>query len=160
MKVHIDNWWFPFDFNHFQHLLILPFVARANWLSKELLSFPTIQRWRVRMLPLLSQCFYDMFTFLFQRLLRNVFYQALGSRKLTVSTWNPFKIFRRIRNIYKRLGSKNISGNLKGEGLVQGGIVIFDKLGARYAYREETGMEVPTDDIIAVVRHIRSEADQ
>lgn len=101
-----------------------------------------------------------MFTFLFQRLLRNVFYQALGSRKLTVSTWNPFKIFRGIRNIYKRLGSKNISGNLKGEGLVQGGIVIFDKLGARYAYREETGMEVPTDDIIAVVRHIRSEADQ
>jgi hypothetical protein len=112
------------------------------------------------MLPLLSQCFYDMFTRLFQRLLRNVFYQALGSRKLTVSTWNPFKIFRGIRNIYKRLGSKNISGNLKGEGLVQGGIVIFDKLGARYAYREETGMEVPTDDIIAVVRHIRSEADQ
>lgn len=49
---------------------------------------------------------------------------------------------------------------MKGEGLVQGGIVIFDKSGARYAYREETGMEVPIDDIIAVVRHIRAEADQ
>jgi hypothetical protein len=95
-----------------------------------------------------------------QRLPRNTFYKALGSRKLTVSTWNPFKIFRGIRNIYKRLSKKNISGNMKGEGLVQGGIVIFDKSGARYAYREETGMEVPIDDIIAVVRHIRAEADQ
>jgi hypothetical protein len=84
----------------------------------------------------------------------------LGSRKLSVSTWNPWKIFRGIRKIYKRLGRKNISGNLKGEGLVQGGIIIFDKSGARYAYREETGMEIPTDDLIAVVRHIRAEADQ
>lgn len=43
---------------------------------------------------------------------------------------------------------------------MQGGIIIFDKSGARYAYREETGMEIPTDDLIAVVRHIRAEADQ
>ena len=88
---------------------------------------------------------------------RQVFYEALGSRKLSISTWNPFKIFKGIRKIYKRLGRKNISGNLKGEGLVQGGIVIFDNSGARYAYREETGMEVPDDDIIAVVRHIKAE---
>jgi len=65
-----------------------------------------------------------------------------------------------MRNIYKRLGRKNISGNMKGEGLVQGGIVIFDKSGARYAYREETGSEVPIDDIIAVIRHIKAEADK
>lgn len=92
--------------------------------------------------------------------IRNIFYEALGSRKLSVSTWNPWKIFKGIRKIYKRLGKKNISGNLKGEGLIQGGIVVFDKFTARYAYREETGVEVPVDDIIAVVRHIRAEANQ
>ena len=91
---------------------------------------------------------------------RNVFYSALGSRKLSVSSWNPLKIFRGIRSIYRRLAKKNISGNLKGEGLVQGGIIIFDKTGARYAYREETGAEVPVDDIIAVVRHIRAEDEK
>jgi len=39
------------------------------------------------------------------------------------------------------------------EGLVQGRVVIFDREGkARYAYREETGFEVPVNDIIAAVR--------
>ena len=39
-------------------------------------------------------------------------------------------------------------------------MVIFDKTGARYAYREETGNEVRVDDIVAVVRHIRGETDK
>ena len=77
-----------------------------------------------------------------------------------MSSWNPIKIFRGMRNIYRRLAKKNISGNLKGEGLVQGGIILFDKTGARYAYREDTGAEVPVDDIIAAVRHIRAEDEE
>eukprot|EP01082_Thalassiosira_pseudonana_P015436 g14452.t1 g14452 contig9:1860263-1861394(+) len=89
---------------------------------------------------------------------QTAFYSALGLRKLKVSTWNPIKIVMGIRNMYKRLARKNISGNMKGEGLVQGGIIIFDKTGtARFAYREETGIEVPIDDIIAVVRHLKAE---
>ena len=96
--------------------------------------------------PLIAFCF------------RTAFYSALGLRKLKVSTWNPIKIVMGIRNMYKRLARKNISGNMKGEGLVQGGIIIFDKTGtARFAYREETGIEVPIDDIIAVVRHLKAE---
>lgn len=86
------------------------------------------------------------------------FYTALGTRKMTVSSWNPWKIFKGIRGVYKRLKEKNISGNMKGEGLLQGGIIIFDKNGsARYAYREETGFEVPINDIIAAVRNIKAE---
>lgn len=103
---------------------------------------------------------YNMTQYTILSVFRNTFYEALGSRKLKVTSWNPFRIFRGIRNVYKRLGQKNISGNLKGEGLVQGGVVIFDKTGARCAYREETGNEVPVDDIVAVVRHIRGESDE
>jgi hypothetical protein len=63
-----------------------------------------------------------------------------------------------MREVYKRLKMKKIAGNLKGEGLIQGGIIIFDKTGkARYAYREETGSEVPIDDIISAVKIVRGE---
>ena len=64
-----------------------------------------------------------------------------------------------MREVYKRLKAKKISGNLKGEGLIQGGIIIFDKHGkARYAYREETGSEIPIDDIIRAVRMVRGDS--
>ena len=54
---------------------------------------------------------------------------------------------------------KKISGNLKGEGLIQGGIIIFDKHGkARYAYIEQTGSEIPIDDIIRAVRMVRGDS--
>lgn len=88
-----------------------------------------------------------------------IFYDALGLRKMSLKpkSWNPLKIIRGFREMSKRLSKKNISGNLKGEGLVQGGIIIFDKNGkARYAYREETGFEVPINDIIAAVRTVKS----
>lgn len=92
-------------------------------------------------------------------LFRVSFYSALGSRKLSLSTWNPFKLWRGMREVYKRLKVKKISGNLKGEGLIQGGIIIFDKLGkARYAYREETGSEIPIDDIIRAVKLVRGDS--
>lgn len=87
------------------------------------------------------------------------FYTALGTRKLKISTWNPIKIFSGLRNVSKRLSKKNISGNYKGEGIVQGGVIIFDATGkARFAYREETGSEIPVEDIVAVVRELRAES--
>lgn len=76
---------------------------------------------------------------------------------MAVRSWNPVKIFRGIRAVIKRLKGKDISGNMKGEGLLQGGIILFDKNGqARYAYREETGFEVPVDDIVAAVETIKA----
>jgi hypothetical protein len=64
-----------------------------------------------------------------------------------------------MREVYKRLKVKKISGNLKGEGLIQGGIIIFDKHGkARYAYIEQTGSEIPIDDIIRAVRMVRGDS--
>lgn len=108
--------------------------------------------------PGLTEFQSDFFPYPLYRDEEITFYTALGMRKMKAASWNPYKIFRGIRNVMKRLKGKNISGNMTGEGLVQGGIIIFDKSGkARYAYREETGFEVPVDDIVAAVKTLNSE---
>lgn len=57
-----------------------------------------------------------------------------------------------------RLAEKKLEGNLKGEGMVQGGIIIFGKDGkARFAYEEETGKDLPVNDILAAVRAVDAE---
>ncbi|KAK1742550.1 hypothetical protein QTG54_007115 [Skeletonema marinoi] len=108
--------------------------------------------------PGLYDFYNDYFTYPLYKDESQTFYTALGTRKLAISTWNPIKMFRGMRNMSKRLSKKNISGNYKGEGIVQGGIIIFDAAGkARFAYREKTGSEVPVEDIIAVVKELRKE---
>lgn len=108
--------------------------------------------------PGLTEFQSDFFPYPLYRDEEMTFYSALGTRKLKATTWNPWKIFKGIRKVIKRLKEKNISGNMVGEGLVQGGIIIFDKnRKARYAYREETGSEVPVDDIVAAVQMVNLE---
>ena len=67
-------------------------------------------------------------------------------------------LYKSYRKLSERLQSKNITGNMKGEGLVQGGIIIFDKAGVA-AYREETGSEIPIRDILLAIRAVRDEDD-
>lgn len=88
-----------------------------------------------------------------------VFYNDFfGGQKLGLRTWNPVRLFRGMRSMSKRIEGKSIDGNLIGEGFVQGGVVLFDRDGkARYAYREETGRELPFDDIAAAALAIREE---
>jgi hypothetical protein len=87
-----------------------------------------------------------------------VFYDEFyGSKKLKLTTYNPLRLYRGYKDMTKRLNDKGLSGNLKGEGLVQGGIIIFGRDGKpKYAYEEETGKEVPVDDIIAAVDAIKA----
>mmetsp|Transcript_8483 Transcript_8483/g.17446 ORF Transcript_8483/g.17446 Transcript_8483/m.17446 type:complete len:109 (-) Transcript_8483:247-573(-) len=91
------------------------------------------------------------------------FYSALGDRKLKVpvrSLLNPFKAYKYVKEMNKRLASKNIEGNFKGEGLKQGGVIIFDKEGiVKYAYLEETGSVLPVADILNAVRAVGGEDD-
>lgn len=88
-----------------------------------------------------------------------VFYnEFLGRRTLGLSSisLNPIKIFRGLRSVSKRIKSKSIDGNLTGEGIVKGGVILFDKNGeAKYAYQEETGTELPVDDIAAAAIAIK-----
>jgi AhpC/TSA antioxidant enzyme len=85
-------------------------------------------------------------------------YKALGDRNLSLP-WNPFKLLSGIMSLVTmngRLKEKNIKGNLAGEGIKQGGIIIFDKEGTpKFAYYEKTGQELPLDDILAAVQAVK-----
>ena len=86
------------------------------------------------------------------------FYKALGSRQLSLPTFNPIKLWKGFSDLAKRMEEKNLTGNMKGEGLVQGGVIIFDKIGQpRAVYLEETGKQMPVDDIVQAMKTIVSE---
>jgi len=86
-----------------------------------------------------------------------IFYRALGDRKLMVSfLLNPFLIFHVAFDAWQRLTKKKISGNIKGEGIVQGGIILFDRSGTPVAmYQEETGTDLPVTDLVNAVVYAR-----
>ena len=58
------------------------------------------------------------------------FYKALGSKSLLsqpLHTWNPFRLYSDFRSMSQRLSEAKAEGNLKGEGITQGGIFIVSK---------------------------------
>ena len=87
-------------------------------------------------------------------------YQALGLRKIKITTWNPFKWIRAYLALRKRLKqARNLKGNMKGEGLVQGGIILLDAEGhVRYARVEETGTPLDIEELQVVVDALFREA--
>lgn len=82
------------------------------------------------------------------------FYNALGSGQISK---NPFEVFAMIRSAMKRSKEQpGVKGNLKGEGLLQGGWIIFDKEGIpKAAFQENIKMRVPIDDILKEVKLLR-----
>lgn len=87
------------------------------------------------------------------------FYSALGDRKITKDlkgSWNPFEVWKGLKSIGTRIKEKGLEGNMRGEGLVLGGIVVVDtaKSAVKFTYCEETGKEIPKDAIAAAVRGI------
>ena len=86
-------------------------------------------------------------------------YSALGNRSIfSLKTWNPLRWYRWLTNVSSRLHAKNITGNFKGEGIIQGGVLIFDRHGTlRFAYEEVTGEELNTDEILEALRVLENE---
>jgi len=83
------------------------------------------------------------------------FWEALGGRRVTsqgLSTYNPFKLYRGAKEIGRRQTEKGIEGNLAGEGIVQGGIIVLNGAGGvEYMYKEKTGYQIPRDEIVEVL---------
>lgn len=61
-----------------------------------------------------------------------------------------------MKAIGKRLQEKNLEGNLTGDGLIAGGLLIFGKDGeAKYMHKEVTGTPFDVDAIAAAVAAVR-----
>ncbi|KAL3822285.1 hypothetical protein ACHAXA_005918 [Cyclostephanos tholiformis] len=108
----------------------------------------------------LTEFYEDYYTYPLFRDDGLVFYNDFfGKRRIKLTTYNPFKLYSGYNSMTSRLREKKLDGNLKGEGIVQGGIIIFDKDGrARYAYEEDVGKELVMEDIIAALKAVHDDA--
>ena len=107
----------------------------------------------------LSAFYNDHFTYPLYKDDGLVFYNDFfGKRKIKLTTYNPFRLYRGYKDMTNRLKEKELEGNMVGEGLVQGGVIIFDKNGkAVYAYEEEIGSELNMDDIVAALKAVQTD---
>lgn len=87
------------------------------------------------------------------------FYKALGDRKVGLSSLlNPFSILGGMCEAWNRISKKKIEGTnpTEGEGIVQGGLIIFDQTGTPQAmYPEETGRDLRVVDLANALNVIR-----
>eukprot|EP00985_Skeletonema_marinoi_P008152 scaffold3626_cov120-Skeletonema_marinoi.AAC.4 len=107
----------------------------------------------------LSKFYNDYFTFpMFKDEGLVLYNDFFGKRKIALTTYNPFKLYKGYTEMTKRLNGKSLDGNMTGEGMIQGGIVIFDNQGnARYAYEEIIGDELVIDDIVAALEDVAND---
>jgi hypothetical protein len=89
------------------------------------------------------------------------FFKKLGYRSVLNqkwTSWNPFTLWNSYRAMNQRINNKKITGNLVGEGLIQGGIILLlPGRGVKFIYHEVTGMEIPRDSILAIVQEVIKE---
>lgn len=85
------------------------------------------------------------------------FYEAFGNGSIFDGlSWNPFKLYRELKELGKRLKEKNLEGNMKGEGLTTGGVVIFSGTGEpKYMYKEETGFPLDEEMLLQAIQDVR-----
>uniref|UniRef100_A0A7S1FM58 Thioredoxin domain-containing protein n=1 Tax=Corethron hystrix TaxID=216773 RepID=A0A7S1FM58_9STRA len=93
------------------------------------------------------------------------FYEAMGNRVFGLAdviqrSWNPLQLYLIHQENQHRLDEKKIKGTeekiLCGSGIRQGGVIIFDSRGiVTHAFPENTGDELPVEDIIDAVNEVR-----
>lgn len=88
-----------------------------------------------------------------------VFYSYLGNKSLLsqpLHTWNPFRLYTDYKTMSGRLSDKGVEGNLKGEGLLKGGLlIIHPSEGIVYQHEESTGTEMPYNDFKAALDKLK-----
>lgn len=83
------------------------------------------------------------------------FYALFGNKSLLAQplhSWNPFTLYSDFQTLGARLKAKGVTGNLKGEGLLKGGVMIVSAAkGVQYIHEEMTGHVMPYDDFKAAL---------
>jgi hypothetical protein len=83
------------------------------------------------------------------------FYAALGNNSLLSQpwhSWNPFTLYSDFGKLMGRMDEKKIKGNLKGEGLLKGGLyVISPTAGVVFEHKEQSGTPMPYAEIEKIV---------
>jgi NADH:ubiquinone oxidoreductase subunit len=91
------------------------------------------------------------------------FYKILGNKSLlsqSWSSWNPFKLYSDLKEVDVRVKAQGIDGNLKGEGLLQGGVLIIHPVrGIVYRHNERTGAVLPFDEMKQVLDSLADDTD-
>lgn len=96
----------------------------------------------------LTEFYTDSFKYPLYQDMKLGIYEAMGKRAIALKTWNPFTLYRGYVDMKKRLDDKKLDGNLKGDGLIQGGVLVLDSKGQIvYQYDEEIGNEFEVDDL-------------
>jgi len=91
----------------------------------------------------------------------NVWSSDLFPVPFSIEIVKPFTLWNKMSALGERMKSKKVEGNMVGEGLTLGGIVLFDKQGiAKFSYVEETGNDVPLEDLIAAIRAVQEGRDE
>ena len=85
-----------------------------------------------------------------------IFYEVLGKRSLLMqpwSSWNPFQVYADLQGLGARLKAKGIEGNYKGEGTVQGGVMLLhpEKDEVFALWNEKSGSELPLEEIASKI---------
>lgn len=84
-------------------------------------------------------------------------FKQLGERKINIpaaSFLKPWKMWTDMQSLAARLKDKGVEGNMKGDGLVQGGIVVLGpapECAVLYTYYEETGKQIPVLELDAAI---------
>jgi AhpC/TSA antioxidant enzyme len=112
----------------------------------------------------LFEFYQQYFTFPLYRDVQLALYKAFGNRNIlgelkNTAWWNPWTLYRNYQTLQQRIyhDKPNLSGNLKGEGFIQGGILLLDASGMiRYAYEESIGQELNVVQIQQAVEEILS----
>lgn len=90
-----------------------------------------------------------------------LFYSFLGNKSLLsqpLHSWNPFTLYSDFKKLNERTKTKGVEGNLAGEGLLKGGLLIITpQSGLVYRHEEVTGSCMPYDEIKDALDRIISE---
>jgi len=87
-----------------------------------------------------------------------VFVKALGEKSIfkSLASWNPITIFKALKNDTARLKAKGVEGNLAGEGLKSGAVLVVKQGGPiTFVHPEVTTKPIEEETLLQALREAK-----